>query len=483
MTQLRSNTTVSPRRPPFAAAPQMLPRIDDLVSVARPTAPLYCVRPAAITASTGSFVGGFPGDVLYAVKSNPEPTVLRAVWEGGVRHFDCASAPEVGLVRRMFPAAVIHFMHPVKSRPAIREAYEQHGARDFAFDSADELAKILQETAAPDDLVLIVRLAMPPGGSVYDLSGQFGVPVAQAAELLRAARPHAARLGLSFHVGSQCLDPLVYRRAMAMAGEAVRLSGGSIDILDVGGGFPVSYLHQEPPPLGAYLAEIEAAFEALRLPSATRLWAEPGRALVGGGASVVVQVQLRRDDGLYVNDGIYGSLSDAGRPSFRFPCRLIRPLAPACAEIRDFELFGPTCDSVDRMRGPFALPQDVREGDWIEIGQLGAYGTCLRTAFNGFGGGELVEVRDPPLLETPGYGQAQVAMAAAALSPRRAAGRVLRNRRPADIWRSRFGAPFLPCYAPPWRGGERSGPDDGCRRTNPRVGARGDDRRADGYDP
>ena len=387
----------------------ILTTVDAAVGELRPSEPMHCLRPSIVTDAASRMVAAFPGDVLYAVKCNPDPSVLRAVWQGGVRHFDCASAPEVSLVRTMFPDAAIHFMHPVKARPAIREAYGQHGVRDFVLDSVDELAKILQETDNAGDLGLFVRLAMPGGCAAYDLSGKFGVPVEEASALLRAARPHAIRLGVCFHVGSQCLEPLAYRRALALTGAAIRLAGVPMEVIDVGGGFPVSYPDVTPPPLGAYLAEIEGAFEDLGLPAATRLWAEPGRALVAAGTSVVVQVQLRRGDALYINDGVYGSLSDAGTPQFRFPSRLIRP-----SDARDsgFELFGPTCDSADHMRGPFLLPADVREGDWIEIGQLGAYGACLRTAFNGFDKARLVQVRDRPLLETPGYNDALVAQAA-----------------------------------------------------------------------
>ncbi|MBV1796347.1 type III PLP-dependent enzyme [Siccirubricoccus sp. G192] len=402
MTQLRSRTAVSPLRRRFDADLRALPVVDDLVAVERPEEPMHCLRPAAIAAAARDFVTGFPGDVLYAVKCNPEPAVLRAVWAGGVRHFDCASAAEVALVRSLFPEAAIHFMHPVKSRGAIREAWQRHGVQDFVLDSADELAKILAETGAgaAEGLGLVVRLALPKGEAVYDLSGKFGAAPEDAAALLRAARPHAARLGLSFHVGSQCLDPLAWRRALALVGEVIRAAGVAVEIVDVGGGFPVAYPEVEPPALGAFFAEIEAGFEALGLPEGTRLWAEPGRALVAGGGSVVVQVQLRRDGALYVNDGVYGALSDAGAPGFSFPVRLIRPEGPApSGTLRGFELFGPTCDSADRMKGPFLLPEDVREGDWIEIGQLGAYGACLRTGFNGFDRARLVEVRDRPMLE------------------------------------------------------------------------------------
>ncbi len=403
MNLLRSRAAVSPLRRDLGAPGLDLPAVDDLVAVERPEEPMHCLRPAAIAALARSFVSGFPGETLYAVKCNPEPAVLRALWAGGVRRFDCASAAEVSLVRSMFPEAGVHFMHPVKARSAIREAWGRHGVRDFVLDSAEELAKILAETGggagAAEGHGLVVRLALPKGEAVYDLSGKFGAAPDEAAALLRAARPHAARLGVSFHVGSQCLEPLAWRRALALAGEVIREAGVPVEIIDVGGGFPVAYPGVEPPALGAFFAEIEAGFEALGLPEGAALWAEPGRALVAAGGSVVVQVQLRRSDALYVNDGVYGALSDAGLPGFVFPMRLIRPGGPApSAALRDFALFGPTCDSADRMRGPFPLPEDAREGDWIEIGQLGAYGACLRTGFNGFDRARVVEVRDRPTI-------------------------------------------------------------------------------------
>ena len=385
-----------------------LPSVDTVVARARPTDPMLCLRPAAIAAAARRFVGSFPGDVLYAVKCNPELRVLRALWAGGVRHYDCASLAEVALVRKLLPAAELHFMHPVKARPAIHEAFHRYGVSDFALDSADELAKILQETVPvglvgdPPILGLFVRLALPKGDAVLDLSGKFGAPLEEAVDLLRAAWPHAARLGVTFHVGSQCLEPGAYARAIALAGE-VASCGVAVDIVDVGGGFPVSYPDMTPPPLGDYITAIATAASAL--PMTVRLWAEPGRALVAGGGSLVLQVQLRRDDALFVNDGVYGSLSDAGALGFRFPARRIR-LGEAdgtAAPFADFAFFGPTCDSADRMGGPFRLPADMREGDWVELGQLGAYGACLRTQFNGFGRGDLVEVADAPMLATPGY--------------------------------------------------------------------------------
>ena len=282
-----------------------------MVAILRPEQPLTCLRPAEISRAGAEFVAGFPGDVMYAVKCNPEPAVLQALWAGGVRHFDCASLPEVALVSRLLPDARIRFMHPVKARGAIAQAHAAHGVRDFVLDSAGELAKILDETAHAPELGLIVRIALPAGPAKCDLSGKFGAWPGEAAALLRSARPHCARLGVSFHVGSQCLDPLAWRRAVELAGRIVRASGVAVEVLDVGGGFPVAYPDQAPPPLGAFFAEIEASVDALDMPGLT-LWAEPGRALVASGTSIVVQVQGRRGDALYINDGVFGSLSDAG---------------------------------------------------------------------------------------------------------------------------------------------------------------------------
>ncbi len=121
--------------------------------------------------------------------------------------------------------------------------------------------------------------------------------------------------------------------------------------------------------------------------------------------SLVVQVIKRRGHELFINDGVYGSLSDAGVPAFQFPARMIRPSGAGSSEAPEqaFAFYGPTCDSADYMAGPFMLPADIKAGDWIELGQLGAYGSCLRTAFNGFDNARLIDVTDRPLLETPGY--------------------------------------------------------------------------------
>ncbi|MGQ3049488.1 MAG: type III PLP-dependent enzyme [Niveispirillum sp.] len=408
MAQVRFRTAVAPlRRAAARSSTPRLPSVDQMVARLEPSEPMHCIRPATLRATADRFLDLFGqategrGDVLYAVKCNPDPAFLRALYQGGIRHFDCASPAEIRVVRQMFADAQIHYMHPVKNRAAIAKAYNDYGVRDFSLDSMEELEKIAAVTGTATDLGLFIRLAMPKGKAAYDLSGKFGAQFDDAVTLLRRARTVGARVGLCFHVGSQMLEPASYGRALELAGRVIEAAGVAIDVLDVGGGFPVAYPDMDPPDLTLYMDAIAKGIAALNLPASTRIWCEPGRALVAAGGSVVVQVERRRgSDELFINDGVYGSLSDAGVPGFLFPYRLIRrtdaPLAP-------FSFWGPTCDSADRMKGPFLLPVDVQEGDWIEIGQLGAYGATLRTEFNGFDQAHLVEVCDGPLLDTAGH--------------------------------------------------------------------------------
>ena len=379
-----------------------LPSVDEVVAELRPADPVLCHRPGALAETAKRFQQLFPGRVLYAAKCNPNPSVLRALYDAGIRAFDVASLGEIELVRGLFPDAFLAYMHPVKARSAIRAAYEAHGVRDFALDTEAELDKILAETAGAKDLGLHVRLALPKADTAYDLTGRFGARAEDAVVLLKRARGVARRLGVCFHVGSQCFDPAAYERALALAGPVIAAAGVTLDVLDVGGGFPVSYADRTPLPFDDFIQAIRRGIAQLGLPAACEVWCEPGRALVAAGASLVVQVLMRRGYQLFINDGIYGNLSDAGVPGFRFPVRRIQSSGGAVQPREQFVLLGPTCDSADRMAGPFMLPSDIGEGDWIEVGQVGAYGQTLRTAFNGFTRGVEVEVRDLPLIGTPG---------------------------------------------------------------------------------
>jgi ornithine decarboxylase len=369
-----------------------------MVHELRPAMPVHCLRPATIANAAKWFVKQFPGDVVYAVKTNPDARALATIARAGVRHFDVASLAQIKQVAEHVPGAHMYFMHPVKSREAIHGAYFTYGIRDFSLDSHDELQKILEVTNHADDMNLFVRLSMPNNQAAYSLSGKFGVPLEQAPSLLMAARKASAKLGVCFHVGSQCMNPDAYALAIQMVADLLQATDVRLDVLDIGGGFPSIYPGMTPPPLGNYMKAIKKAVKSQPMLSQCQLLCEPGRALVAEGGSVVVRVELRKGNMLYINDGTYGSLFDAGTPGFVFPVRAIRPAGGLSTKIAEFGFFGPTCDSVDSMRGPFTLPDDIREGDWIEIGQLGAYSATMRTNFNGFYSDETVEVADKPML-------------------------------------------------------------------------------------
>ena len=356
-----------------------------LVLASKPDLPVHCVRPHAAETAASWFLTHFPGDVLYAVKANPHSAITDAVYKAGVRWFDAASLPEIDLIATRYPDATIAYMHPVKSRAAIRRAYFEYGVRIFAVDAAEELAKLLAETQDAKDLHIIVRLAAPSDYAQHKLAGKFGAAGAKAVMLLRAARAAAGELGVSFHVGSQCMRPEAWRGAMRTVGGMIRQAGVTVDVVDVGGGFPCSYPGLTPPPMEDYIAEIKTAFEEMPVLENAGLWCEPGRALCAEAGSHVLRVDLRKGRSLYVNDGAYGALFDAAHGGLAFPVRLLRPEGARQGPLKPFRLYGPTCDSIDAMEGPFMLPADIDEGDYIEVGLTGAYGAALASKFNGFG--------------------------------------------------------------------------------------------------
>ncbi len=363
----------------------------EMIAALTPSYPVYCLRPPVLAAAARRFLELFPGRVLYAMKCNPHAGVLRALYDAGIRHFDTASLPEIAQVRELFPAAGAYFMHPVKARAVIKTAHDVYGIRHFVIDHPSELAKVLDETGG-EGVTIIVRMATPHAGAAYDLSAKFGASPPLAAELLREVRKQGCQAGVSFHVGSQCLTPRAYRTALELVGEVVEDARTEIHVLDVGGGFPAAYVGVEMPPLEAYFEEIDAGVAALEPRRDCVLMCEPGRAMVAAGCSLVVQVQLRKEHQIYINDGIYGSLSEMVTAGLRMPVRLIRLDGEPSATLRDFIVAGPTCDSVDVLPAPFPLPDDVREGDWIEIEQIGAYSSALRTHFNGFHPDTFVEL-------------------------------------------------------------------------------------------
>jgi len=360
-----------------------------------PDEPVILNRPHAAARAARFFSEKFPGRSLYAVKANPSPELIQLLWSQGVTHFDVASIAEVRLVRGLLPDAKLCFMHPVKTARAIEEAYVQHGVRTFSLDTEEELHKILAATGQASDLELLVRLRVSSDYSELSLASKFGVDLADAAPLLQATRQHADELGICFHVGSQAMTPFAYVQALERVRAAIAEAAVTVDIVDVGGGFPSIYPGMEPPPLEDYFAIIHRHFEALPIAYNAELWCEPGRALCAEYSSMVVRVEKRRGDELFINDGAYGALFDAAHIAWRFPVRAIGDgLAAAEAE---FAFYGPTCDDADYMKGPFLLPADIKAGDYIEIGMLGAYGSAMKTGFNGFGTARSVVVTDEPM--------------------------------------------------------------------------------------
>jgi len=333
---------------------------------------------------------------MYAVKANPSPDLIKVLWDNGVTHYDVASIGEVRMVRRTLPQATLCFMHPVKAEEAIHEAYFKHGVKTFSLDTIEELEKIVRATRGATDLTLCVRLRVSSEHSKLSLASKFGVAPDESKELLFQARQVADALGICFHVGSQCMTPEAYSNAMERVRQAIVEAAVTVDVIDVGGGFPSTYPGMEPPPLEAYFETIHRAFESLPISYSAELWAEPGRALCAEYSSIIVRVEKRRGEELYINDGAYGALFDAAHIDWRFPVALLRE-PDSNARDMAFSAYGPTCDDLDYMKGPFMLPADVRAGDYFEIGMLGAYGSAMRTAFNGFGSDETVIVDDEPM--------------------------------------------------------------------------------------
>ena len=372
--------------------------VNELVNTLKPDYPVYCIRPESIKTSVQFFRNNFPGKVLYAVKTNPNKKVLKHIVDNGIENFDAASINEIQLVRNLKPDAHIYFMHTVKSRNDISEAYFNLNIKDFALDTKDELIKILEATNHAKDLTLYVRISISNEHAEIDLSRKFGAQASEALGLVRLCKEHASKIGISFHVGSQCMHKISFTKAIKEVGNIIKKTKIIPDIINVGGGFPSIYPDLNPEPLESYLNEIKISIAKLNLPIVPELICEPGRAIVAESGSTIVKVNLRKKQKLYINDGTYGTLFDAGVPNFILPSRMILTGRIHSKKLTAFNFYGPTCDSMDYMKGPFLLPNNIREGDYIELGQLGAYGLTFRTKFNGFYSDEIFELLDEPIM-------------------------------------------------------------------------------------
>ncbi len=372
--------------------------VNELVNTLKPNCPVYCIRPDSIKKSTQFFKRNFPGKVLYAVKTNPNEKVLKHIINNGIEDFDVASVSEIELIKKIKSDANLYFMHTVKSREDIAKAYFELGVKHFALDSKDELQKILESTKQAKDLNLYVRVAISNEHAEIDLSRKFGASPSEALGLVRLCKEHGKKIGISFHVGSQCMHKISFSKAISEIGSIIKKTKIVPDVINVGGGFPSVYPDLNPEPLKNYIDEIKIALKNLKLSNMPEVICEPGRALVAESGSTVVKIILRKKQKLYINDGTYGSLFDAGVPNFILPSKMISNGRVKSKKLTSFDFYGPTCDSLDYMKGPFLLPNNIKEGDYIELGQLGAYSLTFRTKFNGFYSNEIFELHDKPIM-------------------------------------------------------------------------------------
>lgn len=357
----------------------------ELLRVQQPDNPVLFFAPAVLQETARRFLLGFPGLVTYAVKSNPDEMVIQNLDAAGIRGYDVASIHEIELIRRLAPGSAMHYNNPVRSRAEIARAV-QLGVRSYSVDSRSELAKLVEIVPA-EGAEISVRFKLPVNGAAYNFGAKFGATAELAAELLREVACAGFTPSLTFHPGTQCTDPMAWDAYIRTAAEIAREAGVRIARLNVGGGFPAHRLSDLAPELEAIFALIERvtgeAFGADR----PALVCEPGRGLVAEAFSLATRVRAVRDEAhVFLNDGVYGGLSELP---------LIGPIDRV--EVVDLDtrpragvrvpriVFGPTCDSVDRLPGELPLPADIEEGDYVIFHGLGAYSTATNTRFNGFG--------------------------------------------------------------------------------------------------
>ncbi|GAA4116936.1 alanine racemase [Aminobacter aganoensis] len=374
----------------------------------RPDAPVYCFRPEVLKTDARNFMEMFPGRTAYAVKTNGELIVLKTLVEAGVTMFDVASPGEFAAVREVSAEAEMIYMHPVKAQSDIRLALETYGIRVIAVDHEDEINKLNRVVRAldidPGAITVFVRV-QTKGSAAYELSKKFGAGPANAVELAERLNRNGYKVGLCFHVGSQIEDPDTYERALASVDWVRNRVSFDLAGLDVGGGFPAEYGHdpnsKKPamPSIGQIMSRFRGDLKEYNFDEMP-LVAEPGRVIVARCLSLIVRVLLRKGRRLYINDGIWASLSDSWTGKITLPARFIpdpaiRTRNGDSGSIVPFKVCGATCDSVDILSRPFWLPETIDTGDWIEIGHIGAYSLSLRTRFNGFYPDTFVEVTTP----------------------------------------------------------------------------------------
>ena len=376
-------------------AAEKISDVGGLLRTECPKDPVYCIYPHVYSEIAQEFLSGFPGRVLYAVKANPDPTVLRLLTDVGVRHFDCASLPEIELVETIDPDATKYFMTPARIRAAAATAQEKHGVRHFVVDRLSGLSQLVQEIE-PSRSVIFARMAVHHESAMEDLSARFGAPPEEMPPLLQAIRDSGAEPALAFNVGSSVTDPEAYRYSISVTKSVLEQLPFRLRLIDVGGGYPKSYPGFIVPQLEEYFTAVAESVATLPLADNAEVLGEPGRALAAPGMSAVVEVLLRKNNRLYINDGMFGifRVLRIDGPD-RFPVRTYRDGKPHEGETMEFQINGPTCDSTDTLPGLVQLPVDIRPGDYLEFGIFGAYSIGGRTDYNGFYSDRIVTITSP----------------------------------------------------------------------------------------
>ena len=369
--------------------------VSDMLQAWQPGDPVYCIHPHVYQETARTFQQGFPGRVLYAVKANDDPDVVQTLYRAGIAHFDCASLAEVALVRSLCPEAKCYFMVPVAPRGDAGRAQREFGVRHFMVDHADRLDTLGSEVDF-EKCVVFARMAVSHVSAMMDLSSKFGAPPADIARLLTLIREHGAEPALAFNVGSLVTRPEAYRHAIETAAGVLASLPFRIRLVDIGGGFPRGYPGFPVPPMREFFQTVTQSSRELPMAPGGQLLAEPGRALAAPGMSAVVEVLLRKDRRLYINDGMYGIFWELRfKAHLRFAARAYRDGEPLAGEQQPFTLYGPTCDAADVLPGEVELPTGIRSGDYIEFGQIGAYSLSGRTRFNGLYSDRIVHITEP----------------------------------------------------------------------------------------
>ena len=369
--------------------------VGKLLSMECPKEPIYCIFPHVYRETASEFLRGFPGRVLYAVKANSDPTVLGLLMDAGVRHFDCASLPEIELVDAIDPDATKYFMIPTHIREAAGTAQEKHGVRHFMVDHLSGLSQLVDEIDTSRS-VIFARMAVHHESAMEDLSVRFGAQPEEMPLLLQSIRDCDAEPALAFNVGSSVTDPDAYRYSVSVTKTVLDQLPFRLRLIDVGGGYPKSYPGFIVPEIEEYFRAVAESVAMLPLADNAEVLGEPGRALAAPGMSAVVEVLLRKDNRLYINDGMYGVfwVLRIDGPD-RFPVRTYRNGKPLEGETMEFQINGPTCDSTDTLPGLVPLPVDIRPGDYLEFGNIGAYSISGRTDYNGYYSDRIVTITSP----------------------------------------------------------------------------------------